>query len=49
VVLNMPLEYINLLEGSVLVKVIGLAVITIVIMAVIEVSYRVEMMGEDQE
>jgi hypothetical protein len=43
------MEYINLLEGPVVLKIIGLAFITIVIMAVIEVTFRVEMMGEDNE
>lgn len=43
------MEYINLLEGSVVLKMLGIGFVTIVIMAVIEVSYRVEMMGEDKE
>lgn len=43
------MEYINLLEAPVLLKVISLAFITVVIMAVIEIAYRVEMMGEDKE
>jgi hypothetical protein len=43
------MEYINLLDGAVVAKIIGLGFVTIVIMAVIEVVYRVEMMGEDDE
>jgi hypothetical protein len=42
-------EYINLLDGAVIAKIMGLGFVTIVIMAVIEVVYRVEMMGEDEE
>jgi hypothetical protein len=43
------MEYINLLEEPVLVKILGLAFLTIIIMAVIEVTYRAEMMGEEEE
>lgn len=43
------MEYINLLELPLITKILGLGFLTIIIMAVIELSYRAEMMGEDEE
>lgn len=43
------LEYINLLTNETFLKVIGFGFLTIIVMAIVEVSYRVEMMGEDNE
>lgn len=43
------MEYINLLDGELLIKVCGLGFLTIIIMAVIEAVYHTEKMGEDAE
>jgi uncharacterized protein (DUF983 family) len=43
------MDYVNLLDGAVVIKIMAIGFVTIVLMAVIEVTYRVEMMGEDDE
>ena len=45
----LTLEYINLLTNDTILKIVGIGFLTIIIMAIIEVSYRVEMMGEENE